>query len=934
MKKARNIGYQLEALEERLLLSADPVLAPLAGTSATVIVAKQSESLIDNVSIDNVALDRGLSNVVVNAAQTLSGSGAIDASVHNAGTLSPGNSPGKIIIANDLVLDESSVLDIEIGQGNYDQIVVDGSVFLNGKLNVVLLNDYRPEVGDTFDIISSEMFEGQFDSASGLFGFDEGHYFEVNQSDDGLQLIYQEMGDQFSVVFSEHGEVDDQFGMVLNYQYFDQTPVNVTGEAVLTVGGVARFEGLVNIEHGDVEGLVVNTGFPDLLTDALFNGDSNIEGVDKHYFTIGIDNASGFLGFEGSDSLDVGAVGFELSDVTVGFAFFGKPSSLQAPDVNLNGFSVNLPSLDFSLPELALPEIVLPNINVPQLDELEGLDISLPKLNLELPDIDLSLNDLDIDVDFELGAITINPSAVSFENVLADLQALEIEIDGEIYSIDLASVILPEVTFDLPSFSLSLDATSFDLSDINLTVSDFVLTIPSIEQAISDGVDSAVRNIPEFSLTIESFNIKLPEVTFGISDFNLSSLLGATLPSFYALKANVGSVKSVGLGDVDLDAKATTISLNSAGKWLKLLKAAPAIDFQNSFESGHFDIAVGGETVELDFAGDQIINGFFEDARLNVDDFAYFKGDVSFEIGHAEDLTIATGLPANILELLGQESLSEIQNIDRDYFTLAVNDADGFLGIGEGYDENGDLVGSPQGVVVEGMDLAFAYFKNINTSIPNIPLVNIGDPLPSIDDYAITLPELSFVLPTLDIPNISSWSINLPDVENISVPGLDFSGLAISLAAVDVKLPELPFSLEDIAFPISFDGITINPDLINLDNIALQLSNLSLNIDGELFDVDIKAIELADLSFDLPEFDFNVESPALDIEGLLVNVSDFVVTVAGFELELNGAFYTIPDFEITLNAADLSLPTFNLALQNTFNFGLPSVSLPTVELPT
>ena len=84
---------------------------------------------------------------------TIAGSGTLNlggSMLTNAGTLSPGASPGTLRVDGDLVLLPSSVLNVEIagtGAGQYDVLDVRGNAALGGMLNVALPGAYRGAVG-------------------------------------------------------------------------------------------------------------------------------------------------------------------------------------------------------------------------------------------------------------------------------------------------------------------------------------------------------------------------------------------------------------------------------------------------------------------------------------------------------------------------------------------------------------------------------------------------------------------------------------------------------------------------------------------------------------------------------------------------------------------------------------------------------------------
>ena len=102
---------------------------------------------------------------------TLAGSGTVAGSVNNvSGTVSPGNSPGTIVISGDYTQAVDGTFEIEIGgilQGTeYDWLDVSGNATLAGTLTVSLLDlgggVFMPSAGDVFDILSAENIIGEF----------------------------------------------------------------------------------------------------------------------------------------------------------------------------------------------------------------------------------------------------------------------------------------------------------------------------------------------------------------------------------------------------------------------------------------------------------------------------------------------------------------------------------------------------------------------------------------------------------------------------------------------------------------------------------------------------------------------------------------------------------------------------------------------------
>jgi hypothetical protein len=105
---------------------------------------------------------------------TIKGSGQINGSLINSGTLSPGNSPGKFTIVGNYTATGTAVHEIEIAAANlYDTINLTrdssfpgGNASLNGTLNVRLLNGYTPSSGDSFTIMNYRSATGSFANAN------------------------------------------------------------------------------------------------------------------------------------------------------------------------------------------------------------------------------------------------------------------------------------------------------------------------------------------------------------------------------------------------------------------------------------------------------------------------------------------------------------------------------------------------------------------------------------------------------------------------------------------------------------------------------------------------------------------------------------------------------------------------------------------------
>ncbi|MBS1704497.1 MAG: PEP-CTERM sorting domain-containing protein [Armatimonadetes bacterium] len=93
-----------------------------------------------------------------------SGTGNLDSSVNNTGTMSPGQSPGKVKITGDYLQGATGKMILEIAgtmDSDFDQIKVLGQGHLNGSLTVRFLGGFKAKEGQSWQMLT---FDG------GLFG--------------------------------------------------------------------------------------------------------------------------------------------------------------------------------------------------------------------------------------------------------------------------------------------------------------------------------------------------------------------------------------------------------------------------------------------------------------------------------------------------------------------------------------------------------------------------------------------------------------------------------------------------------------------------------------------------------------------------------------------------------------------------------------------
>jgi autotransporter-associated beta strand protein len=112
----------------------------------TTAIELEAGSLYSNSSIGSLNIASGA---------FFGGNATVTGNVVNNGTLSPGNSPGQIIVAGNFTQLPAGTLLIEFASlTSFDQLVVTGTASLAGTLQIDVLGSYNP-AGKTFDILTA-----------------------------------------------------------------------------------------------------------------------------------------------------------------------------------------------------------------------------------------------------------------------------------------------------------------------------------------------------------------------------------------------------------------------------------------------------------------------------------------------------------------------------------------------------------------------------------------------------------------------------------------------------------------------------------------------------------------------------------------------------------------------------------------------------------
>ena len=121
--------------------------------------------------------------------------------VNNGGTIAPGDSPGVTQVMGDLSINSGS-LQIELGgagPGEFDEILIDGEANLGGSLDVSLLNDFQPNVGQFFQIVTT---------TGGIFYEFDAVHLPTLLGGKALRLVYGETLVGLEVVTGLPGDFD------------------------------------------------------------------------------------------------------------------------------------------------------------------------------------------------------------------------------------------------------------------------------------------------------------------------------------------------------------------------------------------------------------------------------------------------------------------------------------------------------------------------------------------------------------------------------------------------------------------------------------------------------------------------------------------------------------------------------------------------------
>jgi hypothetical protein len=456
--------------------------------------------------------------------ENLSGTGTVFGDVVVTGLCSPGNSPGKLDIVGDYTLlngdiepggffEGGTTLHMEIGGktpgSEYDQLNVTGTLTIGGTLQIELIGDYTPQVGDTFTILTYGQLQGEFDAIEGL-SIGQGLYFDVQE---------------------QAGQLD----LVVNHIYSSTDLVSYIGGIL----GQITNEGLpgdVEVTPGDVQlGGWLAIDSPTLVFDIDYDSNTDIWSG-----SVGIEcgSASIFIG----DSFTAGIVDGDND----GIALEGAYTLTDA--VNLDGqLTLTADQFDLVIPDLLTATatgISLsydPNGSATQtIFELDALSVQV----IPLDGIGVEINDLVVRADgFSLANATVAADHVGWLDIgpVLRVSGLSLTFADFSYSSDPQPIFTGQITVAVDSVELFPDA------NVDATAGAIAITVD-----LSTGHEGELLiQVGQFELTLDGFVGSAESVIIDSGGGLLSGTIGVAL--------NVGEVSATVNGSFEFQMAADSV---------------------------------------------------------------------------------------------------------------------------------------------------------------------------------------------------------------------------------------------------------------------------------------------------------------------------------------------------------------------------------------
>ena len=214
------------------------------------------------------------------------------------------------------------------GAGGHDQLNVAGAANLDGKLQVTLIDGFTPNVGDTFEFLTFGSSAGQFATGKGLYGFGDGSkYFDIEPSNNGLQLIVKELPGAAEIK-PISPDVTDLMGEIYS-DYFSPLTSDQTLSGEFRIASNAYIRGDFTFasytdETVDVEADGASTGQVDVTPFSISTQDAYLFfGANGPHWPTD-ENANGVID---QNEIDSEAIGISLESVTFALTLMTSKAS-------------------------------------------------------------------------------------------------------------------------------------------------------------------------------------------------------------------------------------------------------------------------------------------------------------------------------------------------------------------------------------------------------------------------------------------------------------------------------------------------------------------------------------------------------------------------------------------------------------------------------
>ncbi len=780
----------------------------------------------------------------------------------------------------------------------YDQINVTNTVQVDGALQIEFVNDFIPEVGDEFDILTYGASTGSFDTAIGLFGFGDGSlYFEVVAQQDRLTLVTRELaGGHGSSFISDSAPADDSLGQFLNQNYFAGVDPSLTVSGTFSVGGFLEMRGTFHFA-ADVDQSVTLTDGTTKNVSVISVGASGVDafaGNGPYFVDLNNDGV-----IDAAPSED--AVGVAITNLDLGLVMMIGSELSSPPDPTTDpAGAVNYAARYLSLTATA-DSAALVGMGDTVTAELRGLSV---EVNLATSPVQNPLFSPEV-IDFsqsagggllvETGDLT-NPTVMlssSKEILAARAEDFTLAISDYLYvhGAGLALEKGPDQTVTLADGTTTKEVSVLTIGASNVDA--FAGLGPYFIDSNNDGVidGSDTPSSDAVGLAIENLDL-------GLAVMQSTDLTAVPtdpqaavdyVANYIALSATADRAALVGIEDVvTAELLDLTVEVNLATSRLQNQVLHPsAIDF-STLTGGGLSVPTGDSTNPsvLLSSTQEIILASAGQVSLDVAGVIFVDGSLAFSKGATQWVDSALGDPRQV-----------------DLLTIGGEDLYGFAGVGGPYrqDTNGDGVidGSDTvntnatGLSLEGLTFGMALMRDtiglnkyvgLKAETDTLQLVGV-DGVTAIAENVVV--ELNEVVPQ---PN--------PPTRLDVIDFTSFDGGKLSVETGGANTVDLDFNERLLA---ASGHLTVNVlDMVELDGVfdfSLSPTQILAYVDGTA------SVGPADLAMDLDALGLLVIDERglglnLDLTGSAEILS--VLTVdADLSLRVNTSgqefVYTVPD---------------------------------------